>query len=77
MVGSVGYCDSKGRTKTHAVFCTLDADPVVTISVHIRPLGCLWLAYCLIGRNPRNIPVEENYDGAEPSGLGPAQRPNR
>jgi hypothetical protein len=34
MVGSIGYCDGKGGSKTNAVFCALDADPVVTISVH-------------------------------------------
>jgi hypothetical protein len=30
MVGGVGYRDSKGGAKAHAVFCSLDADPVVT-----------------------------------------------
>jgi hypothetical protein len=34
MVGSVGYRDSKGGPKANAIFCALDADPVVTISVH-------------------------------------------
>jgi hypothetical protein len=34
MVGSIGYCDGKGRAKAHAVFCALDPNAVVTISVH-------------------------------------------
>ena len=35
MVGGVGYRDSKGGPKAHAVFCSLDADSIVAISVHI------------------------------------------
>lgn len=40
MVGSIGYCYGKGGTEAHAVFCALDADPVVTISIHVRGLSC-------------------------------------
>ena len=35
MVGSVGYRDGKGGAKAHAVFCSLDSNPVVTIVCHV------------------------------------------
>jgi hypothetical protein len=31
---------ARAEPKPHAVFCALDADPVVTISVHVRGLSC-------------------------------------
>ena len=37
MVGSIRYCDGKGGAKANAVFCALNADPVVSIAVHVRP----------------------------------------
>ena len=35
VVGGVGYRHGKGRTKAHAVFCSLDSNSVKAISVHI------------------------------------------
>ena len=40
MVGSVGYRDSKGGAKAHAVFCSLNSNPVVTIVCHVTHLNC-------------------------------------
>src|SRR6266404_1569275 len=38
MVGIVGYRDSEGGAEAHAVLCSLDPDPVVTIFCHAAHL---------------------------------------
>jgi hypothetical protein len=36
VVGGVGYRDGKGGAKADAVFCSLDSNAVVPISVHVH-----------------------------------------
>jgi len=49
----VVYRDSKGATKSHAVFRALDSNSVVPISVHVAPP---------LGRRPIFLLLTPHYD---------------
>src|ERR1700682_5467948 len=54
MVGSVGYRNSQGGAEAHTVFCSLDSNPVVTISHHVPHLSCKNVTRPLFYRAERN-----------------------